>query len=341
MVKVNICKNLYHLNKKNIMKKTFNILLLAIIFLTSCKNSEWDFPDYEVKSVYFAYQSPIRTITLGEDIFDTILDNQFKCQIVATTGGVYSNDADVIIGIAVKNSLTTGLKYSSPYSGNVIAMPSSYYTLSSDKIVIPKGMITGGVTVQLTDAFFADPNSTKTTYVIPVEMTSVQKADSILKSKNYTLYAIKYINPWTGFYLRRGKDVVVGKNGNTALNGTITRRKQYVEKDEINKVNTNALKIADFPVTFKGNGGTNINCNLLLSFDDSGNCTITAGGAGYTATGSGKFVKRGEKQSWGNKDRDALYLNYVVELNDMRVSSTDTLVLRDRGVAFETFNPIR
>jgi len=319
------------------MKKIFNILILAIFFLSSCKNGDWDFPNYEVKSVYFAYQSPIRTITLGEDIFDTTLDNEFKCQIVATTGGVYSNNDDVTIGIAVKNSLTTGLKYSAPNSGNVIAMPNNYYTLSSDKIVIPKGKITGGVTVQLTDAFFADPNAIKTTYVIPVAMTSVQKADSILINKNYTLYAIKYINKWTGFYLRRGKDIVVGKNGNIALDGTINRRQKFVEKDEINKVNTKTLKIADFPVTFKGNGNTNINCNLLLNFDDNGNCTITAGGAGYTATGSGKFVKRGEKQSWGNKDRDALYLNYVVELNDMRVSSTDTLVLRDRGVAIETF----
>jgi hypothetical protein len=321
------------------MKKILSISAVILTILTSCQNDEWDFPDYELKSVYFAYQSPIRTLTFGEDIFDTTLDNQGKCQIMATTAGVYSNKEDVTIGIAVDNSLTQGLSFSSPYSGNILPMPSNYYTLASNQIVIPKGKLIGGVEVQLTDAFFADPLAIKTTYVIPLTMTSVQKADSILSTKDYTLYAIKYVNAWTGNYLRRGKDIVVGKNGNTSLNQTIVRHQQYVEKDEVNKLNTRTLKQTEFPVVFKGSGNTNINCTLLLTFDDAGNCTISSGTTGYTATGSGKFVKKGEKQSWGNKDRDALYLNYNVELTDMQVTSTDTLVLRDRGVAIETFTP--
>ncbi len=321
------------------MKKILSISAVIITILTSCQNDEWDFPDYELKSVYFAYQAPIRTITLGEDIFDTTLDNQGKCQIMATTAGVYSNKEDVTIGIAVDNSLTQGLSFSSPYSGNILPMPSNYYTLASNQIVIPKGKLIGGVEVQLTDAFFADPLAVKTTYVIPLIMTSVQKADSILSTKDYTLYAIKYVNAWTGNYLRRGKDVVVGKNGNTSLNQTIVRRQQYVEKDEINKLNTKTRKQAEFPVVYKGAGNTNIDCPLLLSFDDAGNCTIAAGASGFTATGTGKFIKKGEKQSWGNKDRDALYLNYSVELSDRQITSTDTLVLRDRGVAIETFTP--
>ena len=48
--------------------------LLAVFFLSSCKNGDWSFPDYDNPNsdkntaVYFAYQSPIRTITLGEDL---------------------------------------------------------------------------------------------------------------------------------------------------------------------------------------------------------------------------------------------------------------------------------
>ena len=323
------------------MRKLINISLVLLTVLSSCKNSEWAFPDYDVKSVYFAYQSPIRTITLGEDIFDTSSDNEHKCTIMATTAGVYSNKGDVTIEIAVDNSLTQGLSFSSPYSGTVMPMPSSYYTLGANKIVIPQGKIIGGVEVQLTDAFFADPLSVKTTYVIPLKMKSVQKADSILSGKDYTLYAVKYINPWTGNYLRRGKDVVAGKAGNTALNQTIVRHQQFVEKDEINKLNTKALKQTEFPVTFKGDGGVNINCSLVLTFDDSGNCTINTSTAGMTASGTGKFVKKGEKNSWGNKDRDALYLNYKVELTDRTFTSVDTLVMRDRGVAMETFTPVK
>jgi len=322
------------------MKNLFYTSLLLLSTLASCKNEEWAFPDYETQAVYFAYQGPIRTITLGEDIFDTSLDNQHKLQIMATLGGVYSNKQDITIGIAVDNSLTQGLSFPSPYSGTVKPMPASYYTLASDKITIPKGKLIGGVEVQLTDAFFADPLSVNTTYVIPLKMTNVVNADAILETKKSTLYAVRYINPWTGFYLRRGKDVFVGKNGNTSLDGTTIRHMQYVEKDEVNKINTRSLTQATFPVTFKGAGGVNINRNLLLTFDNNGNCTVAAGDAGFAASGTGKFVKRGEKNSWGSQDRDALYLNYQVELDDRTVTSADTLVMRDRGVKAETFTPV-
>lgn len=323
------------------MRNKLNILWVLLLALGSCKNEEWEFPDNEVQSVYFAYQGPIRTITLGEDIFDTSLDNQHKLRIMGTVGGVYNNKEDINIGVSVDNGLTQGLTFPSPYSGSVRPMPSNYYTLASNKIVIPKGSLIGGVEVQLTDAFFADPLSINTTYVIPIKMTSVDQSKTILPAKNYTLYAVRYINPWQGFYLRRGKDTFVGKNGNSALNETVLRHAQYVEKDEINKINTRSLNQAEFTVTFKGAGGVNINRTLVLTFDNNGACSISAGDAGFTASGTGKFVKRGEKNSWGSADRDALYLNYQVDLNDRTVNSLDTLVLRDRGVKAETFTPIR
>ncbi len=322
------------------MKKIFYIPLILLTALTSCKNAEWDFPDFGKQSVYFAYQGPIRTVTLGEDIFDTSLDNEHKIKIMATTGGVYLNEKDITIGITVDNSLTTGLSFPSPYSGNVRPMPSNYYTLASNNIVIPKGSLVGGVEVQLTDAYFADPLSVKTTYVIPLKMTSVNQADTILASAGYTLYAIKYVNPWDGFYLRRGKDVMVGKGGNTSLNQTVVRHMPFVEKDQIQKLNTRSLTQTEFPVTFKGTGGVNVNRTLLLTFDASGNCTISSADGSFAASGAGKFVKRGEKNSWGNKDRDALYLNYQVELSDVNVTSADTLVMRDRGVKMESFTPV-
>ena len=37
---------------------------------------------------------------------------------------------------------------------------------------------------------------------------------------------------------------------------------------------------------------------------------------GVTATGTGKFVQDGEKNSWGNKDRDAIYLKYTVDFSN-------------------------
>ncbi|RZK56621.1 MAG: DUF1735 domain-containing protein [Pedobacter sp.] len=323
------------------MKKKYYIIMVLLMALGSCKNEEMEFPDYDTQTVYFAYQSPIRTITIGEDIFDTSLDNQHRLQIMGTVGGVYSNKENINIGISVDNSLTQGLTYGSPYSGTVKPMPANYYTLGSNKIVIPKGSLIGGVDIQLTDAFFSDPLSVGTTYVIPLKMTDVDQGKTILQTKNYTLYAVRFINTWQGFYLRRGKDNVVGKAGNAALNQSIVRHMKYVEQDEVNKINTRSLTQAEFPVVFKVAGGTSINKTLLLTFDANGNCSVAASDASFTATGTGKFVKRGEKNSWGSQDRDALYLNYQIDLSDRTINSLDTLVMRDRGVKAETFTPIK
>lgn len=340
------------------MKKILSLSLVIMGALSACQNQDWDFPDYDYQSVYFAYQYPIRTITLGEDIFDTSLDNAHKCKIMATTGGVYKNGKNVTIDFTVDNSLCNGLAFNN--SGlDVLPMPSNYYTLASNQIVIPKGELSGGVEVQLTDAFFADPLALSNNYVIPVVMTKVANADTILAGspfasipnrcvtadwnvvpKDYILYSVKYVNPWHGYYLRRGKDVITGKNGNTALDKTIVRHKQYVESDEVCKLTTQSLTKTTLPLIFKDVNGQNINCLLTFTFDNSGNCTVSTDSQSFTVTGSGKFVTDGEKKSWGNTDRDAIYVKYEIDLNDMHVSSTDTLVLRNRGVAMETFTPM-
>ncbi len=56
--------------------------------------------------------------------------------------------------------------------------------------------------------------------------------------------------------------------------------------------------------------------------------------------GTGKFVSKGDKNSWGNKDRDVLYLDYTVNYGDIQVVTKDTLVVRDRGVKAEWFTPV-
>ena len=40
---------------------------MAGALFTACENGDWEFSDYKYSAVYFAYQSPVRTITLGED----------------------------------------------------------------------------------------------------------------------------------------------------------------------------------------------------------------------------------------------------------------------------------
>jgi len=328
------------------------LILIPVFVFNSCQNQDIEFDDYNYSTVYFAYQTPVRTLVMGEDIFDTSLDNEHKCKIMATMGGVYSNKKNVLIDVSVDNSLCDGLLFKSDNS-TVEAMPSSYYTLSSGQITLAKGSIIGGVEVHFTDAFFEDPLALKNHYVIPLVMTDVQNADSILSGsakvsnpikthaddwdivpKNYVLYAVKYINTWAGNYLKRGKDVVTSSGATT----TTIRHKEYVEYDEVCSLTTNSLTKANYPLVYKDANGININVNLILTFDDNGNCTVSSGTTNATASGNGSFVKDGEVKSWGNLDRDAIYLNYTVDLGTVQYTTTDTLVARDRGVAMETFN---
>ena len=334
------------------MKQIFFILLAVVsVIFTSCHNNDWEFPDNKYSAAYFAYQSPIRTIVLGEDIFDTSLDNQHQCQIMATMGGVYENKKNVEIDIRVDNSICNNLMFTDTKK-DVVPMPSNYYSLSSNKITIQKGSILGGVTVQLTDAFFNDPNSLGVNYVIPVVMKKALNVDTILSGKplvanprrgvsadwdvqpkDYVLYAVKYINQYDANYLRRGKDVITGTQ-----NGTKIRHAQYVEKDEvISGIATRSLNTIAWQHQTKDMNNISHNSVVLLTFDNQGNCTISSETAGVTATGTGKFVSKGDKNSWGNKDRDVLYLNYTVNYGDIQAATLDTLVVRDRGVKAEWF----
>lgn len=488
----------------------------AMSVLASCHNQEQIFPDYDGGiTAYFAYQYPVRTIVLGEsETFDTSLDNQRKCIIYGTMGGAYEGK-DVVIDVEVDNTLTDNLYFDAACETPVKAMPANYYTLSGNQLVYG-GKHMGGVEVQLTDAFFADPDAIKNTYVIPVKMTNIQKgADQILAGtpaiegdnawrtdasqwkvlpKDYTLFAVKYINPWDGSWLRRGVDTIT-ENGKVT---TDVRHKQYVENDEVMFLSTQSLNSVTFPMTVNvetvvppptqyamsvtnkiagNNYGQQLLCNfasnleagktyvltcmakatsdfnfglclrdsdnnqqwgfgleastewtkrtieitpnadytyngiifnygdfegtllldcvslvekgktdeliangdftdgksdgwggwsntpevvaegysavelkptieitpvatdLVLTFAEDGTCTVSSATEGVTASGTGKFVKDGEKMAWGNKDRDGIYLEYNVDFGPKQYAIRDTLVSRSREVIIETFSP--
>ncbi|AWW33327.1 adhesin [Echinicola strongylocentroti] len=337
--------------------KIYLILVFSLVFC-ACENQDWEFPNYEYQTVYFAYQFPVRTITFGEDIFDTSLDNEGKFKLMVTTGGVYSSPTDVTVQLEVDESLAEGLLFEE--GGEEIQILSSeFYQLSSETVTIPKGTVAGGVEVQLTGAFFNDPRAVNRTFVLPVKITEVMNADSVLSGtpvvenpkraiaddwfptpKDFTLYAVKYINEWHGNYLRRGRDIITGKDP-AIIDETVVRHEENVVDDEINELVTQSMTEVVFPLTLTGEGGVNVTADLLLTFNDDGNCTVSAAHDGYTASGTGTFVKDGEKSSWGNQDRDALYLEYEIDMDQMHVATVDTLVLRNRGVGMETFSPVR
>ncbi len=339
------------------MKKIFIIQSLfigLIFFLVSCKNQVNDFQDFNYTTGYFPYQYPVRTIELGKDVtWDNTSDINHKFLISTAMGGVYENTMDREFTIEQAGSLCSRVLFASS-KDTIRLMPQSYYALSSSKITIPAGKVNGGVDVQLSDAYFNDTLSTKLTYVIPLRIVNVTKLDSILRGsalvtnpnpliaanwavmpKDFTMYAVKFINPYHGTYLHRGTSRVDSSSVRVETN---LYHQKYVEQDELWTLQTKSLNI----VTLSGGSHSRRVPGFLLmdlTFSNDGNCTITRakGSSGYTITGSGKLVS--DADSWGNKKRDAIYLQYQITSGIYSFSASDTLVVRDRGIAMETFKP--
>ncbi len=334
------------------------VSLIAGAALASCENSEQDFPDFDGGTkAYFAYQYPVRTITLGEDPEqDNTLDNSHRCRITATHGGSYE-PRDAKMEIEIDNTLTDNLYFEN--GTPVKPMPEDYYRLSSNKLTHIKSFLYGSE-IELTDKFFADPASLENTYVIPARIIKADGCDGILtgspvfegdtpspcdatawkvQPKDYVLYCVKYINPWHATYLRRGVDIITEDGGAMVK---YVRRSKYRESDEVVSLTTGGYNVAKFPVKTQvsENGGiATRTCVLDLTFDGD-NCTISTSTHGMTASGSGKFVKDGEKKGWGNQDHNVLYLEYNIDFGGKTYNTIDTLVVQSRNIVMEEFNPI-
>lgn len=116
--------------------KIFSLIALssvAIVF-ASCKNDDIEFGDYDYQTVYFANQTPVRTITLGEDVYSTELDNEHRFQVYARLGGVESNKTTRTINIAIDESLCDNLYFDD--DTKVQPLPTDYYTISGNVITI-------------------------------------------------------------------------------------------------------------------------------------------------------------------------------------------------------------
>lgn len=86
------------------MKKIF-IFILIIIGITACENMKQEWPDFDLKAVYFPYQTPIRILSFGEDRIDNSLDKKFEFDISVTIGGMYENKKDWTVDYIIDNDL--------------------------------------------------------------------------------------------------------------------------------------------------------------------------------------------------------------------------------------------
>ena len=341
------------------MKKIFILLVITTGLITSCKNFDIEFPDFDYSTGYFPYQYPVRTIILGNYIYDNSNDNNHKFVISTAMGGIYENKKDVTFSFVVDGSLCEDAFFSN--MDTIRLLPSNYYQLSSpDKIVIKKGDVNGGVEVQLTDAFFNDPLSLVRTYVLPLRLTGVTGVDSLLQGspaiagadrriagnwtispKDFTMFAVKFVNPYHGSYLHYGSCEVRNEAGATV--GQNTYSTTYVEQNEIWSLSTVSIAGVSLTGSFKSTLEGSFQMRLNFASDDfmaSGgvNCTIVqAPGSPYTISGTGRYAVDAEE--YGGKKRDAIYLTYTINNDAYTYTATDVLVFRDKGINLETYTP--
>ena len=312
-------------------------LLALMASFTACENGDQAFDDYEGgTTAYFAYQSPVRTIVLGDDEYDTTLDKAHKLKILATFGGSY-NGRNATVNVAVDNSLCDNLTFAD--GTQVKAMPKEYYQLSTTAFNFNGGM-QGGTEVQLTDDFFKDPDAVKNTYVIPLVMQNQTGFDRIatgtLKEgktgsrtnasiwetapRDYVMYCVKYQNKYSGWWLT---------NHNTST--------ENIEKASKVQITTRTLNSSVYTVEFQ-EGSKILKADLLLTFDDKENCTITSLTDGVTATGTGSWADNGI-HSWNNKDRDLMELNAEITFaGGVKKNLNEKLVWWRSGVSKEEFS---
>ena len=124
----------------------------------------------------------------------------------------------------------------------------------------------------------------------------------------------------------------------------VNRRENFIENDEVVNTKTIARNKILVPIATTEIAGKNSPCELILTFDESGNCTIESNTAGCTAKGTGKYSKGTAIKAWGNKDRDELILDYTLDFatDNVHYATKDTLVWRDRGTvaSVRTYKPV-
>ncbi len=290
-------------------------LSLALGVTTSCSNGDWEDNLKDVvdqggnngkTSVYFSMQAPIRTVTLGnDDDAVNVDDNNHQFKLMATLGGLYKNTVDRKISYQIEPSLLeegTGME----------VLPASHYTLEDPStLTIPAGSIAGGTVVKLTDAFFNDPKSVTTHYVLPVRLLSAQNVDTILQKQNYQLICVKFKNQYTGLYCKTGTSNVQGGK-------SLTHKNEDALDNIVSLSYTSSEAVFSYPVKewrydAKSDSWSQIDVtasiSLTLQFSNDGNCQVLQDGK---AIGTGTFTPRGIKDfSDKNRMADCLKLKFT------------------------------
>lgn len=339
------------------------LYIFAVLFIAvSCNSDEFKYKDYDKQAVFFPFQYPFRTLSLGNDAIDNSMDRAWKFNIGVNIGGIWKeNKNEWTVNVAVDESLVADNLYNAD-DQKIEVMPESYYEIAPlDNIKIEKGSLVGLMTVQLNEKFFNDPKSIDNIYVIPLRIVSTD-ADEIVygkpsvdnpnihnpldwnsgaRDKSYTLFGVKYVNPYHGKFLRRGKIEVKSPQGD--LIETIVIRTSEPERNQV--VNLVTESMDEVLVNYAGNDNSASQMRLIVDPEDNSVEVAPVEGSAYQVSGTGEWEYNGD--SWGvnldgtPKVRDVFRLAYeYTDADGNTCSVRDTVVFRDRQIIFENVDPV-
>ena len=304
------------------MKKITAVILLLSVALTSCYKDYIE--DFDYSSVYFMYQTNVRTFVVGEGM---------KIEVGAALAGVRDNRQDRVVNFNMDSKLITAeilaaMKAGAAYIKEAVApvtalkpMPANYFKISdASKMIIKTGFHSGSVVIKADSAvFLKDTTTISPVYAIPFYIASAD-ADSIRAAKRYTVVALKYENMLFGNYWHGGVTITKDSTGKVIKT---TNYYTTIPSPEIKIVN---LKTVAY--------------NALVTnkiSDQAGSMKITLNGNSITvsqANGS-KIKVEGDGASTFNRSKllqeRKIYLKYKYVNADKSTSyATDTLTFRNR-----------
>ncbi|PWH84426.1 hypothetical protein DIS18_07810 [Algibacter marinivivus] len=344
------------------MKIKYLLICVIAFSLMACENQENEFDDFGSSSVYFPFQTPVRTLIQGKyDLGFNENDNNGRFEIGVIMSGVYNNNKNRRVHFELASELidATALGLDTV---NVKVLPASYYTIEQESpVTIPSGSTKGRIPVQLSDAFFDDPQSFaefgEVHYVVPLRITDYEELDSLLvgvpaegvtnpikikaddwqtQPKDYTLFGIKFMNKYQGIYLRRGEDAAVGSNesvtvfanGNPTetvtedIEGSTVYRSEFVVDDELLPLATAARSDVTTTIGVRRPGiATNSTLSLRLAFNDNEEVTVTNADPSSTVTVTGSGEFVEDGDEWGGESRDVIYLDF--QYRELEVEVTE------------------
>ena len=197
------------------MKKITIAFLLLMGIMSSCYEDY--IKDFDYTSIYFMYQTDVRTFVVGEGM---------KIEVGAALGGIRENTRDRVVNFTMDDKLVTAdilaaMKVGANYIKEAVLpvtalkpMPTDYFTISDKgKMVIKAGQHSGSVVIKADSArFLQDAATLNPVYAIPFYINTAD-ADSVLPAKRYAVVALKYESMLFGNYWHGGVTTVKDATG--------------------------------------------------------------------------------------------------------------------------------